>query len=70
MLTYILIGLFVLIVFGASGFRSAEKAVLMGYTYGEQDATVRMLKVQTIMQLDQVQDPVLHANVVNSVLKR
>ena len=67
---WIILAVVVLIVFGASGFRSAEKSMIMSYVASEDDNMVRMMKVQTITQLDNIQDEFLRAKVVTSIIQR
>ena len=69
MVTYILIGLAILAVFAIVG-SSAEKAVLTTYVnMHEEDAAARMLKFQTIQNLDNVKDPFIRNQIVSGILK-
>lgn len=60
----------VLALIGSSGARSAEKAMLMSYVANEDDNMVRMMKVQTITQLDNIQDDYLRQKVVSSIIQK
>jgi hypothetical protein len=70
MLTYILFGIVVLLIVGKSGFHSAEKALLMSHVANEQDPAARMMKVQAVTQLDNIQDEYLRAKVVTSIIQK
>jgi hypothetical protein len=70
MLTYIVIGIVVLLAMGASGFRTAEKAALASYVATEPDSMTRMMKVQTITQLDNIQDDFLRQKVISSIIQK
>lgn len=70
MFELILIGIVVLVIMGASGFKSAEKAALMSCVATEEDSTARMMKVQAITQLDNIQDDYLRQKVVSSIIQK
>lgn len=70
MIWYILVGVAIFVLIGKSGFHSAEKAVLMSNVATEEDGATRMLKVQMVTQLDNIQDDYLRAKVVSSIIQK
>ncbi len=68
LMTIVLIVLAVLVI-GAIA-KPAEKVMLMQYVAGhETDPAARMLKIQMIHNLDNIQDDFVRAQTVNQILK-
>jgi hypothetical protein len=68
LMTVGIIILAVIVIGGAA--KSAEKVMLMQYVSAhETDPAARMLKMQMITNLDQVQDAVVRGQLVNQILK-